>query len=231
MNHPVTTIKDILRMHYIRMRQNPLFRDTTLLYCPENNLGSEHGWVADYIMDPNPAVNIFKNVYVLSEKDDKLGFRTDKASKLSRAMLLYKSFMMGQIAMCKDIVTVNPKRSQAEEADKLVTQIGWLREYRRRGISEEETEVTALFTSDRKRIPQRKDDGVQSLEVALDAMDKWYLGQLPSSQYTAVKKMQRQAHGEHNIQTSYVRKRALYFGNEEDGGDDVGPNKRYKPLM
>jgi hypothetical protein len=148
------------------MRANSFFRNATLVYVLESNLGNEHLWVDAYLN----TCDVFENVYALREAPGQLGFRTDAPVKRKRAMLLSHCFAMDSIAICDQFVSVKDPRAML---DTLITQIDWMREYHRTTSTGETTEFTAIFDQAGNRIPNRRDDAVQALMVALDIINRW----------------------------------------------------------
>jgi len=156
----------MIHSQYRAMRTNPFFRNATLVYVTESNLGNEHLWVDAYLN----TCDVFENVYVLRESPGQLGFRTDAPTKRKRAMLLRHCFAMDSIAICDQFVSV---KDPVAMLDTLVTQIDWMREYHRTTSSGETNEFTAIFDQTGNRIANRKDDAVQALMVALDIIQRW----------------------------------------------------------
>lgn len=178
---PVEKIKQMLTDHYYALRSIELFRETTFLYVIENNLGFEHQWVTHHV---NIAEK-FENVAVLKEREGQIGFHTDHAVKLMRATQLQLAFETDRVAICADIVTVNPdpRRCAKVVTETLIKQAENLREYQRVTMTKTSTYVTAIFNAEGKRIIDRSDDAIQSFEVLCDASTRFLANKLEPRQY------------------------------------------------
>ena len=97
--------------HYKKLRAHPLFKDSTIVYIMENNLGMEHCWIAEVI----ESSVLFDNVAILQEHDGQLGFHTTAQSKIRNDDMLREKISFNAMLFLDEIISTNkdPDRSGA----------------------------------------------------------------------------------------------------------------------
>lgn len=182
-------IKSMLRAHHRAFRNHPFFADTTILYMIENKTGFEHQWVRDHVT----ATEKLSNCAVLKESDGQIGFTTDHRIKIERAMELKRCFESDRIAICQEVITVNPdpKRNAAAVTETLIKQTENLREFQKVTMTTVQVYITALFNAEFKRISDRTDDAVQALQVIVKSAPEWIARRLEPNQYAYIENLRK----------------------------------------
>lgn len=169
---------------YERIRANPHFKDSTLLYIFENNLGCEHDHLNALIRE-TPR---FNNVDVLYENTTKIGFCTGEKSRLKGVDNLAAFLCNNAIAFEEDLIVCNtevPKdynnRNVKEYTkNKLIHQVSELQEYKEDMINGTvKRNVTSLFSHENVRYQNKKDDLERALTTMLLYSMMFRLRQLP----------------------------------------------------
>lgn len=170
---------------YRAFRSIPFFAESTLLYMIECKTGFEHQWYKEHA----EVTEKLPNVFTLQEHEDQIGFNTTHPIKLQRAYALKRCFEADRLELCEEIITVNPdpKRNAKAVTETLISQIENLREFQKVTMKDTSVYVTALFNSDFKRIPNRKDDAVQALQVILKSAPDFLAEALAPSQFRQIR--------------------------------------------
>lgn len=161
---------------YTEIRANEVFRDVTILYVLENNLGNEHNWLVGLMRKCS-----FSNVFPLFEHEDRVGFRTTQMSKLLGYDILKAYTSNGGIMFYKDMLTINAAHADGKLVMRalLITQIAQLKQFGRKHANGSRVRViTGIHSEDGKRLPQT-DDVVMAFMMGLHAATRFYNKELP----------------------------------------------------
>jgi hypothetical protein len=180
--------------HYDALRAHPLFRDSTICYVLENNLGHEHDHIS-YLVRNN---NRISNATVLYENAEVAGFRTSAASKLRADDRLQEMITMEGVGFLSNFISVNPdpNKSGANARKELIAQIGNMRCYTNQLPNGESRRViTSLFDETFRRISGRHDDMQRALSMLLIVSNLFLTRRLPVN-YTLIDALR----GNRNVQ-------------------------------
>jgi hypothetical protein len=136
---------------YQRIREDPWFKNTTILYLIENNFGNDCSWL--YNLMKKSAT--FDNVYMLSERpQQKLGFCTGELSKMEGFFILQKFAGLSAIRFYKGLITFNAKHTNGRVAMRslLIEQMSQIKMYTTRNGVSTKTFITAILDENKKRL-------------------------------------------------------------------------------
>lgn len=151
---------------YNGIRRHPLFKNSTILFVIENNLGLEGPRLQESVCS-NPS---FYNYVFLRETLDIYGFHTGEQSRLAADLKLQEILATRSIGYIKDIVCVNKTlgRRAADVKRMLSAQIAALMMYERttcrRGTS---AYVTSTYNEEGARINGIHDDLQRALSMGI----------------------------------------------------------------
>ena len=150
--------------HYKKLRGHPLFKDSTIVYIMENNLGMEHNWIAEVI----ESSVLFDNLAILQEHDGQLGFHTSAQSKIRNDDLLREKISFNAMLFLDEIVSVNkdPDRSGPAAKTMLINQLAGMCEYVKQKPDGTATRyITSIYNELFQRIKGKKDDIQRALSM------------------------------------------------------------------
>lgn len=136
---------------YFKIRADPWFKNTTILYLIENNFGNDHNWLYGLVK----RTDAFTNVYVLSEKPEyKIGFCTTELSKMEGFFILQKFAGLSAIKFYRQLITFNATHKDGRNAMRtlLVDQISQIKMYTTRTGTSTKTFITAILDENKKRL-------------------------------------------------------------------------------
>jgi len=150
--------------HYKKLRAHLLFKDATIVYIMENNLGMEHNWIAEVI----ESSTLFNNVAILQEHEGQLGFHTTAQSKIRNDDMLREKISFNSILFLDNIVSTNvdPGRCGAAAKNILVDQLAGMCEYVKQKPDGTATRyITSIYNELFQRIKGKKDDIQRALSM------------------------------------------------------------------
>lgn len=150
--------------HYKMLRAHRLFKDSTILYIMENNLGMESNWIAEV----TESSVLFNNVMVLQEHDGQLGFHTNAQSKIRNDDLLREKISFNSLLFLDEIISVNDDASRCGDAVKktLIDQLAGMCEYVKHKPDGTTTRIiTSIYNELFQRIKGKKDDLQRALSM------------------------------------------------------------------
>lgn len=197
--------------HYKALRANPLFRDVTILYILENNLGKEHDNIKTIITDKTIFDN---NVDYLFETHAAIGFRTKEHTKVTAADLLRQVISIGCISFAEDFVCTNTEAKDGAAGMKslLLEQLGNLREYTtEKSNGTFKREITGKHDALGAELKGRKDDAQMACFLALLYSRKFLDDQLPVNIEAIENRMFKRIHSaeEPDMMEIYTKRRRI----------------------
>lgn len=186
---------------YTEIRSNEVFRDVTILYVFENNLGNEHNWLVGLMRKCQ-----FSNVFALYEHEDRVGFRTTQLSKLLGYDILKAYTSNGGVVFYKDLITINAAHADGKLMMRalLITQIAQLKQFGKKHANGTRVRViTGIHSEDGKRLPQT-DDVVMAFMMGLHAATRFHKKELPVP-YAKIHMLRTKSY-HHEEQLAFVNK-------------------------
>lgn len=147
----VSNIEHAFLTLYFKIRADPWFKNSTILYLIENNFGNDHNWLYGLIKK----TDAFTNVYVLCEKPEyKIGFCTTELSKMEGFFILQKFAGLGAIRFYRNLITFNAVHVDGRNAMRtlLIEQMAQLKMYTSRSGTSTKTFITAILDENKKRL-------------------------------------------------------------------------------
>lgn len=161
-------IKNAFVTLYHRIRADPNFKESTILYLIENNFGNDHNWLYGITQK----TDTFNNVYVLSEKPEyKIGFCTTEISKIQGYNILRSYASMSGIVFYRQLITINAAHSNGPVAMRalLIEQIAQLKIYTMRTGIQTKMVITGILDENKKRLALNDDVVVAFIILLLNA--------------------------------------------------------------
>jgi len=150
--------------HYKKLRAHPLFKDSTIVYIMENNLGMEHNWIAEVI----ESSVLFNNVAILQEHEGQLGFHTSAQSKIRNDDMLREKISFNSVLFLDDIISTNIDPGRCGNAAKniLIDELAGMCEYVKQKPDGTATRyITSIYNELFQRIKGKKDDVQRALSM------------------------------------------------------------------
>lgn len=170
------------------------FKDATLLYIFENNLGKEHDSLKYFIKDKNLFDN---NVDYLFESHKAIGFHTGTTTKVDAADLLKQVISIGCMSFYEHFFTINAEVLGGAKTmiSLLMTQLTNLREYTtEKANGTFRREVTGKHDQNNNELKGRKDDAQMACCMALLYTRKFFDEDLPVNMQAIRDKVFRRQH-------------------------------------
>jgi hypothetical protein len=142
---------------YDHIRADPLFKNVTILYIFENNMGNDHNFLNNIVKD----IKRIDNVFVLYENDDKIGFNTSEFSKLTGYDILKTYASVRAIKFYRNLITINAQlvEPRATMKAEFISQMADLKQYAKMHPNGRRTQViSGIHGEDKKRIQGKVND-------------------------------------------------------------------------
>jgi hypothetical protein len=176
---------------YAALRKNPMYREATILFVFENNLGNDQDFL-NLIIKENVAH--FQNTFVLREHKELLGFRSTDKNKIDADENLRNIVTEGGLAIAQNFVSVNtdPSRRGENAIKMLFQQLEYMQEYWicDPNLREPRHKITSRFTADGKEHRSRHDDIQRALSMSLNVHRMYLSRRLPAEDYKAIARLQ-----------------------------------------
>lgn len=225
--------------HYHALRNHPLYKDATIYYVLENNLGREHDHLNFMIQDTG-----FTNCAVLYEDENMIGFWTDATKKIVMDEALRDKVMFGLLSIANDFLTTNsdPNRQAETVVEMMLDQIEDLKDYTVMKNGVERRIITSILGPDLAVEVGKHDDLQRALSMLIYASTKFLSGKLPVDYHMISRLRENRAlniglrnpsinphtyrpiHTYDNLDNVFSRKRSDYDrrAEEDRGYDDDG---------
>lgn len=181
-------LRDKFIQHYQFLRANPLYKDATIFYIFENNLGREHDHLNLIVED----TGIFSNCKVLQEHPNMIGFWTDDKKKLIMDDGLQQLVTFGRLRFAHNFISVNDDVTRVGDKaiEMLVKQIEDLKEYTTMRAGSIRRIVASILRDDLTVEEGKHDDLQRALSMLIYASTQLFTNKLPLN-YSELVNMRR----------------------------------------